>query len=186
MNLRQIFKLRLIVAAIGESTRMNWWNSNVLSLTGEFLFKQGFPRSTGFAQTRACYRAAELACNEALGIAIGEKEANICHLFKLPIYLEDAYEDERRVWMDETVDNWSKPFRKTCELKLDQWPEALIDLADLNPEAIKWAKNQSSEDTKAICIGKTQEINQMHIERLTAGFICGQKDKIFVPYIDLS
>ena len=53
MDFRQLFKLRLVVAALGETQRLGWWNSGVLTGTGEFLFQQGFPRSTPIAQNRA-------------------------------------------------------------------------------------------------------------------------------------
>ena len=53
MDFRQLFKLRLVVAAMGETQRLGWWNNGVLTGTGEFLFQQGFPRSSPFAQTRA-------------------------------------------------------------------------------------------------------------------------------------
>ncbi len=43
LDFRQLFKLRLVVAALGESQRLGWWNSGVLTGTGEFLFQQGFP-----------------------------------------------------------------------------------------------------------------------------------------------
>ncbi len=68
MDYRQLFKLRLVVAAMGETQRLGWWNSGVLTGTGEFLFQQGFPRSMPFAQTRAGFRVAQLACDEALAI----------------------------------------------------------------------------------------------------------------------
>ena len=39
MDFRQLFKLRLVVAAMGETHRLGWWNSGVLTGTGEFLFQ---------------------------------------------------------------------------------------------------------------------------------------------------
>ena len=45
MDYRQLFKLRLVVAAMGETQRLGWWISGVRTGTGEFLFQQGFPRS---------------------------------------------------------------------------------------------------------------------------------------------
>lgn len=53
LDFRKLFKLRLVVAAMGETQRLGWWNSGVLTGTGEFLFQQGFPRSAPFAQIRA-------------------------------------------------------------------------------------------------------------------------------------
>jgi hypothetical protein len=68
LDFRQLFKLRLVVAALGETQRLGWWNSGVLTSTGEFLFMQGFPRSRPLAQTRAGFWVAQLACDEALAI----------------------------------------------------------------------------------------------------------------------
>ncbi|MCP9808689.1 BrxE family protein [Cyanobium sp. HWJ4-Hawea] len=68
MDFRQLFKLRLVVAALGDTQRLGWWNGGVLTGMGEYLFQQGFPRSSPFAQTRAGFRVAQLACDEALAI----------------------------------------------------------------------------------------------------------------------
>jgi len=92
LDYRQLFKLRLVVAAMGETQRLGWWNSGVLTGTGEFLFQQGFPRSSPFAQTRAGFRVAQLACDEALAIQPTPGGPISCHLFRLTPQLEDALE----------------------------------------------------------------------------------------------
>ena len=51
LDLRQLFKLRLVVAAMGET-------------------QQGFPRSAPFAQSRAGFRVAQLACEEAQEVGL--------------------------------------------------------------------------------------------------------------------
>ena len=94
MDFRQLFKLRLVVAALGETQRLGWWNSGVLTGTGEFLFQQGFPRSSPFAQTRAGFR--------------------------LTPQLEDAFENERNRWMDEPQ-GWVGGFEGPLKLKSCQW-----------------------------------------------------------------
>ena len=53
MDYRQLFKLRLVVAAMGEARRLGWRNSGVLSGTQGGLFQQGVPRTTPIAQPRA-------------------------------------------------------------------------------------------------------------------------------------
>jgi len=97
LDFRQLFKLRLVVAALGETQRLGWWNSGVLTGTGEFLFQQGFPRSAPFAQTRAGFRVAQLACDEALAIQPTPGGPITCHLFRLTPQLEDAFENERNL-----------------------------------------------------------------------------------------
>jgi hypothetical protein len=109
LDFRQLFKLRLVVAALGENQRLGWWNSGVLTGTGEFLFQQGFPRSARFAQTRAAFRVAQLACDEALAIQPTPGGPITCHLFRLTPQLEDDFENERNRWMDESQE-WADCF----------------------------------------------------------------------------
>ena len=171
MDFRQLFKLRLVVAALGESQRLDWWNSGVLTGTGEFLFQQGFPRSSPFAQTRAGFRVVQLACDEALAIQPTPGGPITCHLFRLTPQLEDAFENERNRWLDEPQE-WAACFQAAWALSAEQWPQALVDLADLDPAALDWARNQTPQTAKALRLDAPFEINQGHIERLAAGFVC--------------
>ena len=185
LDFRQLFKLRLVVAAIGETQRRDWWNSDVLTGMGEFLFQQGFPRSAPFAQTRAGFRVAQLACDEALAIQPTPGGPITCHLFRLTPQLEDAFENERNRWMDEPQD-WAEIFQAAWALSAEQWPQALIDLADLDPATIDWARQQTPQTAKALRLDDPFEINQGHIERLAAGFVCGQPGQLVVPYLQVA
>ncbi|MFN9622536.1 MAG: BrxE family protein [Cyanobacteriota bacterium] len=127
LDFRQLFKLRLVMAALGETQRLGLWNSGVLTGTGEFLFQQGFPRCAPFAQTRAGFRGAQLACDEALAIQHTPGGPIICHLFRLPPQLEDACENKRNRWLDEPQQgpgclkrSWSL---KTCSWHKDDGRE---------------------------------------------------------------
>ena len=119
LDFRQLFKLRLVVAALGETQRLGLWNSGVLTGSGEFLFQQGFPRSAPFAQTRAGFRVAQLACEEALAIQPTPGGPFTCHLFRLTPQLEDSLENERNRWMDEPQEragSFKGPWKsKTCQ-----------------------------------------------------------------------
>ena len=64
--------------------------------------------------------------------------------------------------------------------------QALIDLADLDPEAIEWARKQTPQTAKALRLDDPFEINQGHIERLAAGFVCGQPGQLVVPYLQVA
>ena len=185
MNFRQLFKLRLVIASIGETARMNWWNSSVMSITGEFLFEGGFPRSAPFAQTRAGFRVAQLACDEALAVQPSPGGPITCHLFRLTPQLEDAFENERNRWMDEQKE-WTDAFKTAWGLSSEQWPQALIDLAELDPAALEWAHQQSPQTAKALRLDYPFEMNQSHIERLAAGFVCGQAGQLVVPYLQVA
>ena len=184
LDFRQLFKLRLAVAALGETQRLGWWNSGVLTGTGEFLFQQGFPRSSPFAQTRAGFRVAQLACDEALAIQPTPGGPITCHLFRLTPQLEDAFANERNRWLDEPQE-WAECFQAAWALSAEQWPQALVDLADLDPAALDWARNQTPQTAKALRLDDPFEINQGHIERLAAGFVCGQPGQLVVPYLQV-
>lgn len=185
LDFRQLFKLRLVVAALGETQRLGWWNSGVLTGTGEFLFQQGFPRSAPFAQSRAGFRVAQLACDEALAIQPTPGGPIPCHLFRLTPQLEDACENERNRWLDEPQ-VWSGIFQAAWGLSRVQWPQALIELADLDPAALDWARQETPQTAKALRLDDTFAINQGHIERLAAGFVCGQPDQLVVPYLQVT
>jgi hypothetical protein len=185
MDFRQLFKLRLVVAALGETQRLGWWNSGVLTGTGEFLFQQGFPRTAPFAQTRAGFRVAQLACDEALAIQPTPGGPISCHLFRLTPQLEDSYENQRSRWMDEP-EAWTDSFQAAWSIKAEQWPEALVDLAELDPAAIDWARQQTPQTAKALRMDDPFEINQGHIERLAAGFLCSTPGQLVVPYLQVA
>lgn len=185
MDFRQLFKLRLVVAALGETQRQGWWNSGVLTDTGEFLYQQGFPRSTPFAQTRAGFRVAQQACDEALAIQPTPGGPITCHLFRLTPQLEDAYESERNRWMDEPKE-WEECFQAAWDLSADQWPQALIDWAELDPASLDWAQSQTPQTAKALRLENPFEINQGHVERLAAGFVCGKPGQLVVPYLQVA
>ena len=185
MDFGQLFKLRLVVAAMGETQRLGWWNGGVLTGTGEYLFQQGFPRSSPFAQTRAGFRVAQLACDEALGIQPSPGGAITCHLFRLTPQLEDAYENERNRWLD-APQEWADCFQAAWSLTPEQWPQALIELAELDPAAIDWARQQTPQTAKALRLEDPAEIHQGHVEKLAAGFVCGQSGQLVVPYLQVA
>jgi hypothetical protein len=149
LDFRQLFKLRLVVAALGETQRLGWRNSGVLTGTGEFLFQQGFPLSSPFAQTRAGFRAAQLACGEALAIQPTPGGPITCHLFRLTPQLDDAFENEYNRRMDEPQE-WAECFQAAWGLSAEQRPQGLIGLADLDPAALDWTRSQTPQTAKTL------------------------------------
>jgi hypothetical protein len=185
LDFGQLFKLRLVVAAMGETQRLGWWNSGVLTGTGEYLFQQGFPRSAPFAQARAGFRVAQLACDGALAIQPTPGGPITCHLFRLSPQLEDAFENERNRWLDEP-EPWVEIFQAAWTLTPEQWPQALIELAELDPAAINWARQQTPQTAKALRLESPFEIHQGHVEKLAAGYLCGKAGELVVPYLQVA
>jgi hypothetical protein len=84
------------------------------------------------------------------------------------------------------LQEWAECFHAAWGLSAEQWPQALIDLADLDPAAIEWAKQQSPQTAKALRLDNPFELNQGHIELLAAGFVCGQPGQLVVPYVQVA
>jgi hypothetical protein len=87
--------------------------------------------------------------------------------------------------MDEPSE-WVECFQAVWALSSEQCPQALIDLADLDTDALNWARQQTPQTAKALRLEDPFEINQGHIERLAAGFICGQSGQLVVPYLQVA
>ena len=62
---------------------------------------------------------------------------------------------------------------------------AMTELAELDSEALDWARNQTPQTAKALRLDAPFEINQGHIEQLAAGFVCGQPGQLVVPYLQV-
>jgi hypothetical protein len=87
--------------------------------------------------------------------------------------------------MDEP-EAWTDSFQAAWSIKAEQWPEALVDLAELDPTAIDWARQQTPQTAKALRMDDPFEINQGHIERLAAGFLCSTPGQLVVPYLQVA
>jgi hypothetical protein len=71
-------------------------------------------------------------------------------------------------------------------LSAEQWPQAMIKLADLGPGALDWARQQTPQTVKALRLDDPFELHQGHIEQLAAGFVCGQPGQLVVPYVQVA
>lgn len=185
INFPQLLKLRLVVAAIGEKDRRGWWNSELLCDSGRFLFEQNFPRSAPFAQARAAFRVAQLACDEALGIKRSTTGTHICHLFRLPPEVEDAFENERDRWLDQAP-AWESTFEGVFALSSDRWPQVLGELGGLDGALIAWGASQKPQTAKALHLADARQLGPDELLRLAAGFACGRAGTLVVPYLQLA
>ena len=181
----QLFKLRLVVAAIGEKDRLGWWNSEVLNEAGRFLYEQNFPRSAPFAQARAAFRVAQLVCDEALGIERSATGPQVCHLFRLLPEVEDAFENERDRWLDQ-AQAWEDTFEGAFALESDRWPQALGELAGLGGDQIAWGESQEPQTAKALQLEDALVLGPDELLRLAAGFAHSRAGTLVVPYLQLS
>jgi len=61
-----LFKLRFVVAALGETHPLGRWTIDVVSDTGQLLLQQGFQGSSAFVQKLAGFRLAHLSRDKDL------------------------------------------------------------------------------------------------------------------------
>jgi hypothetical protein len=82
-----IAELRVLVGYLGEKGQANWWGSEFFSASASTFLAPTFNRSLFLAQYQGATAAAAKVHDEAIGVG------RICHLFRLPIGLEQASAD---------------------------------------------------------------------------------------------
>ena len=75
--LRDICRLRIAVAFLGEKTQFAWWKSSFLTSTGWRFLERLFPRTSRQAGVEASIEAAKRVHDEAIG------KGGVAHLFRL-------------------------------------------------------------------------------------------------------
>ena len=90
IDLAQLFKLRLVVARVGEGDLASWWNTRgQLGPMGASVLRRGFPRTYRFAQARSVFAVAAHRCDELYD------PPNAVTLWQLPAEFEDDFDWER-------------------------------------------------------------------------------------------
>ena len=65
IDLDRLFRLRLVVARVGEMDLARWWNTRgMLGRHGAMALKRGFPATHYFAQARVVFAVARARCQE--------------------------------------------------------------------------------------------------------------------------
>jgi hypothetical protein len=96
----RLFKLRLVVARVGEMDLAGWWNTQgQLGSLGTSVLKRGFRRTHYFAQARSVFAVATQRCAE-----LYERKGSVT-LWGLPAELEDALEMHWERWL-EAAEDW--------------------------------------------------------------------------------
>jgi hypothetical protein len=108
VDMDRLFKLRLVVARVGEMDVAAWWNTQgQLGSLGTSVLKRGFRRTHHFAQARSVFAVAIQRCAE-----LYERKGSIT-LWALPPDLEDAFEMHWEQWL-EAAEDW-RPFFESLE-----------------------------------------------------------------------
>lgn len=82
-----LFRLRILVLALGEAHMRGWWKTQFLSVTGLSYLDRLYPRSSFVAAVRSASRAAKAVHDSSIGVG------SVFHLFRLPQQHERRMEE---------------------------------------------------------------------------------------------
>lgn len=107
-DLDLVFRLRLVVARVGEGDLAKWWNSRgQLGAMGSSVLRRGFPRTHHFAQARSVFAVAARRCAELYS------PQDAVTLWQLPADIEDDFNQAWPRWIERSHE-W-EPFFKELE-----------------------------------------------------------------------
>jgi predicted Zn finger-like uncharacterized protein len=176
-DLDRLFKLRIVVARVGEMDKARWWNTQgILGRHGPLVFKRGFPKTHLFAQARAVFSVARHRCEEIFN------PPKCMTLWNLPVEVEDQFDAKWQEWVDD-ADGWVPFFEQIRELKTSDLLIALqeMELLDaIQSEAV--GRLRRSAEGRAVPIPGFHEPNDEVITLLAAGFCKGEPGRPAIPY----
>ena len=116
IDLDYVFKLRLVVARVGEMDLAQWWNTNgQLGSLRASVLRRGFPRTHRFAQARSVFAVAAHRCADLY------QPSDAVTLWDLPASVEDDFEQRWETWIDDAA-SWEPFFKELedCSSSLEQ------------------------------------------------------------------
>ncbi len=180
VDLRHLFKLRLVVARHGEMDAARWWNTQgVLGPRGAVVLKRGFPATHRFAQARIVFEVARSRCRELF------HPPGCMTLWDLPAELEEQFQEHWQAWLDDEG-SWTPVFEA---VEAHTGEDLLAELAQLDLisgtqiEMVK--KLKRSAESRAVPIAGTYQPNDEILTLLAGGFARGGPGQPAVPYARL-
>ena len=181
VDLERVFKLRLVIARLGEMDNAGWWNTKgLLGAGGAFVFRRGFPTTHAFAQARTVFAVAAGRCRELF-------DAPGCiTLWHLPAAMEEQFEDHWQSWLDE-IDRWRPFFAEAAGLRGRDVFGALRALELIGEREIgivnRLASPVGNPSLRLPNAGSKAEVESEAITLMAAAFARSEPGKLAVPYI---
>ena len=178
LNLVRLFKLRLVVARIGEMDNARWWNtSKMLSSMGSSALKRGFPVTYNFAQARAVFAVASARTQEAFA-----HPAGTVTLWHLPAQFEDEFENCYHDWLDDHT-SWSAFFDTIKSLSGTDLLTSLRQCGLLDDSVTsELTPLQRSEGNRAVVIPGEHLLNDHLLAILAGAYSLSEPGSLTVPY----
>lgn len=181
IDLDRVLRLRLIVARHGEMDRAAWWNTRaMLGRHGAIALQRGLPRTHRFAQARVVFAVARSRCQELFD------PPGCVTLWKLPIKLEDEFEEHWHRWLS-SPNQWDPLFDR---LEASKEPSLLTELASselISPAEIETVRAlRRSAEGRAVQLNGEHRISSDLVTLLAAGFAKGEQGAPAIPYARLA
>jgi hypothetical protein len=176
VDLDRLFRLRLVVARVGEGDLAGWWNTKgQLGALGASVLRRGFPRTHRFAQSRSVFEVAARRC-EAL-----YDPPNSVTLWNLPAELEDDFEEAWATWIDQ-ADVW-EPFFVELEACSPDLGQELLRLGLIDDEQANRASHMKVvAEGRAVAVPGEFTGSAGDLSLLALGFARGQVGSPAVPF----
>jgi hypothetical protein len=180
LDFDHLFKLRLVVARVGEMDNAKWWNTKrQLAQVGAMALQRGFPRTYRFAQARAVFAVATQRCAELFS------PPGCVTLWALPAAIEDEFEERWQQWLDD-YSAWEPFFSKVESLSGTDLLSALRGLELIGggtTDAV--GKLKRSAEGRGVPLPGLFAADDATLDLLAAGFSRGESGSPAVPYARL-
>ncbi len=183
LDYERLLKLRLAIARLGEMENVGWWNTKgLLSDSGRFVFRRGFPTTYSFAQARAVFAVATSRCRELF------EAPNCVTLWCLPAAVEEQFEEHWQGWLDE-VDQWQPFFARIATIRSRDVLGTLRQLELVGEQEVSVVGHlpapASSPSLRLSVDNSEREVDNDMVGLLAAAFARSEPGKLAVPYVQL-
>jgi hypothetical protein len=176
----RLFKLRLVVARVGEMDLAKWWNTRgQLGRLGSAAIRRGLPRTHYFAQARSVFAVAAFRCHEVFD------PPHSVTLWHLPEAVEEQFDAHWERWLDQ-ADKWKPLF---LELEILKETELKTSLQSFNlitdDESQLFSRLRRSAEGRAVPLPAPFTGTNQDVASLALGFARGEPGALAVPYARL-
>jgi hypothetical protein len=171
-----ILKLRLAVARLGETDRNAWWNSYLLSRTGQISLGMMFPRTTRIAQARSAFLVARERCQSVLG------QVDCSTLWNLSAEIEEQL-DQRLDRLTSKPEEWQLFFEQIANLPQAGVAETLDVLGLVDPSSAEVPAPEITGQSASVQLPGKHPLDLDAIRLLALAFQLGKHNQLVVPFI---
>lgn len=176
VDYERLFKLRLVVARVGEMDLAGWWNTKgQLGSLGTSVVQRGFRRTHYFAQARSVFAVASQRASEVYD------RRDAVTLWALPAELEDAFSARWVQWI-ETASDWRSFFEALDGCTNDLLSEVRRFGLGSEDQLQRASHLRRSAEQRAVRIPGYFAGSDDDITMLSLGFSRGERQNLAVPF----